>query len=136
SSYALAAWCRVLQVADRVGLADDLTRAVGDLQRRVVTGRVEAGRREPGVDRPHPHAVAPLGRRPLQHQALGLQREHLLAAVRILPVDQAVAVVVDAVAADLDGRDRRAAFADRRAHTGTRQAALARARGGVVAVAP
>src|SRR5439155_2059690 len=53
---------------------------------------------------------APLRRRPLQHDALRLHGQELLAAVRILPVDQAVAVVVDAVAADLD---RRAAVRNR-----------------------
>src|SRR5207253_3265553 len=117
------------------GRADDLSGPVGDLHRGVVARRVEAGRRELGVDRLPPHPVAPLRRRPLQHDALGRQGEELLAAVRVLPVDQPVAVVVDAVAADLDRLDRRAAVGDHHVRAHARRAAVARARIVVLAVA-
>src|SRR5439155_1436826 len=126
---------RLHPVAGRDGRTDDLTGAVGDLQRGVVLVRVEAHRREVGVDRLHAHAVPSLYRRPLEHQALRLHGDQLLTAVRVFPVDQTVAVVVDAVAADLDRLGgRRRAIGDHGVAAAAGVAAVGRAHVAVVAV--
>src|SRR5262249_31650662 len=87
---------------DRDGVAVDLAVAIRDLQGDPVARRVEA-RRSAGEVAAETEAVPPgLWRHPHGHPA---QRERVgrRAAVGVLVVDAAVPVVVQAVAADLDG---------------------------------
>src|SRR5581483_9608604 len=84
--------------------ARDLAVAVGDLDRRVVGQRIEPRRlrrRIVGLQRQGELLAVELHAGLHDLQLLGVERGHLLAAVRVLVVDEAVAVVVDAVAADL-----------------------------------
>src|SRR5436309_11872944 len=101
---AVAAPVRVLPVGSGDRLAEERPMRVGHLQRRVLGDRVEERRHRGRVARLHREPIAPEpqpGR--LEGHPLDDERPGLAAAVRILVVHQAVAVVVDAVAAQLAG---------------------------------
>src|SRR5262249_33438630 len=89
----------------RDGCTHEGTTTVGDLDGGVLLRGCETRRRLLGVDRPELEAQLPaVERDPRPHEphAEHLERRELLAAGGILVVDEPVAVVVDAVTADLD----------------------------------
>src|SRR5262249_15149704 len=123
----------VLVCAEGNARTEHRTLAIGDLQRRLFGAWVEAYRNLGREARLHAEALLGVltAGSPDAH-ALDDQRRRHGAAVRILEVDQAVPVVVDAVAADLLGRDDRVAAvaiecARRRARGAVGERAVARA---------
>src|SRR5262249_58264377 len=81
------------------GGTEDRPARVTHLEGGVLAERIEAGRCGRRVDRLHPQCAPTRCGRDAKRRVLETQREQLRAAVRILVVDEPVAVVVDAVAA-------------------------------------